>query len=232
MTSRKTTGRLAGLLYLGFGFVSAFCLVYLPSVFYVSGDAAATAHNIVSHEMLFRVGIAAGPIYAVGFLFVPLTLYSLMKNVDGKLAALMVTLFALSVPISFLNELNHVAALRLLSGADYLSGFTKPQLEALVMVFLNLWRHGNVLAQIFWGLWLIPFGLLVLKSGFLPKFIGVLLIVACFGYLAASFTEILFPARAHLMSMISAATGAAGELPVILWLVTTGGRGLPVGAAA
>lgn len=232
MNSRKDAGRLAGLMYLGFGLFSAFSLAYLPSIFYVSGDVAATAHNIVTHEMLFRVGIAAGLIGAAGFLFVPMTLYSLLKTVDKKLAALMVTLFAVSVPISFVNELNHIAALRLASDASLLSAFTKPQLDALATVFLNLWGHGNLLAQIFWGLWLFPFALLILKSGFLPKAIGVLLIVACFGYLAASFAELLLPVYGHAVSMISAATGAAGELPVTLWLLITGGRDIPTARPA
>lgn len=226
MNSRTNTGRLAGSMYLGFGLFSAFSLAYLPSVFYVSGDAAATSHNIVTHEMLFRIGIFAALIGSAGFLFVPLTLYGLLKTVDKKLAAFMVTLFAVSVPISFLNELNHVAALKLLSGGDFLSAFAKPQLDALVVVFLNLWGHGNLLAQIFWGLWLVPFGLLVLKSGFLPKIMGVLLIIACFGYLASSFAQLLFPNSGHIASMVSAATGAAGELPVSMWLLITGGRDL------
>jgi Domain of unknown function (DUF4386) len=228
MNSRKNTGRLAGLMYLGFGLFSAFSLAYLSSVFYVSGDAAATAHNIVKHELLFRIGIVAALIGAAGFLFVPITLYRLLKTVDKKLAALMVTLFAISVPISFANELNHVAALRFASGANLSSAFTKPQLDALATVFLNLWGHGNLLAQVFWGLWLFPLALLVLKSGFLPKAIGVLLIFACFGYLAASSAQLLLPVYGHTVSMISAATGAAGELPVIVWLLATGGRDIKV----
>lgn len=229
MNSRKNTARLAGLMYLGFGLFSAFSLAYLPSVFYVSGNAEATTNNIAAHELLFRAGILSGLIGAAGFLFAPLTLHGLLKGVGKKLAALMVILFAVSVPISFLNELNHVAALRLLSGANFLSAFTKPQLDALVMVFLNLWGHGNLLAQIFWGLWLVPFGLLILKSSFLPKIMGVLLIIACFGYLASSFVQLLSPDHGHIVSMISAATGAAGELPVSLWLMIKGGRNLPAG---
>jgi Domain of unknown function (DUF4386) len=231
MYSHKKTARLAGLMYLGFGLFSAFSLAYLPSVFYVAGDASATAHNISAHQMLFRAGIICALIGAAGFMFVPLALYGLLKGVDRKLAALMVTLFAVSVPISFLNELNHVAALRLLSGAEYFSAFTKPQLDALVMVFLNLWGHGNLLAQIFWGLWLFPFGLLILKSGFLPRIMGVLLIIACFGYLASSLTQLLLPNSGHIVSMISVATGAAGELPVSLWLLLKGGSDLPTVAS-
>jgi hypothetical protein len=232
MNSRKNTGRLAGLLYLGFGLFSAFSLAYLPSVFYVAGDPAATAHNIVAHEMLFRIGIVAGLIGAAGFLFVPITLYSLLKTIDRKLAAIMVTLFAISVPISFMNELNHVAALRLANGTNLLFAFTKPQLDALATVFLNLWGNGNLLAQIFWGLWLFPLALLILKSGFLPKAIGILLIVACFGYLAASSAELLLPVYGHMVSMISAATGAAGEFPVIVWLLITGGRDVQTASPA
>jgi Domain of unknown function (DUF4386) len=227
MNSRKNIGRLTGLLYIGFGLISAFSLAYLPTVFYVPGNVAATAQNILAHEFLFRIGIAAGLIGAAGFLFVPFTLYGLLKTVDSKLATLMVTLFAVSVPISFLNELNHIAALKLASGTNLLSAFTRPELDALATVFLNLWGHGNLLAQIFWGLWLFPLALLILKSGFLPRIMGVLLIIAGFGYLVSSVGQLLLPNSAHIVSMISAATGAAGELPVSLWLLVNGGTDIP-----
>jgi hypothetical protein len=128
--------------------------MYVPSKIIVAGDAAATARNIVEHRMLFRAGILGNLIGSIGFIFVALALYELLKEVNKRQAVAMVILIVISLPISLYNEVNHLAALKLLSGANYLSVFQKPQLDAMVMLYHGLWGQGINVAAIFWGLWL------------------------------------------------------------------------------
>ncbi|MGB7621720.1 MAG: DUF4386 domain-containing protein [Terriglobia bacterium] len=231
MNSTKKAARIAGLLYVLMSIPGGFSLLYVPSVLIARGDATATANKIQASELLFRIGIVSELICATGFIFVALALYRLLKGVDKTQASLMVTLFVVSVPISFLNVLNEIAALTLLSGANFLSVFDPRQLNALVMLFLGLHNDGILLAQIFWGLWLFPFGVLVFKSIFLPRILGVLLIIACFGYLTSSFTLLLFPAYGQSISRFAMVL-TLGELPIMLWLLIKGAKDQPLDAPA
>src|SRR5262249_13026511 len=199
MSLTKNPGRFAGLLYLLGSIPGAFALAYVPSKLLVERNATATANNIAAHEMLFRVGIAADLVCHIVFIFVVLALYDLLKGVNQRHAVLMVILIVVLVPIIFLNELNAIAALVLVRGADFLSLFDKPQRDALAMLFLNLHGSGIDVAGIFMGLWLFPLGMLVYRSGFLPRILGILLMVACFGYLANSFTSLILPKYAHVV---------------------------------
>jgi hypothetical protein len=173
MSSTKNPGRFAGLLYILMSVPGFFAMVYVPSKLIVHGNAAATANNIAAAEALFRLGIVAQLISQAGFLFVALALYDLLKGVNRRHASLMVTLVVVTIPIAFLNELNSIAALVLVRGADFLSIFEKPQRDALAMLFLNVHFHGFVVDEIFFGLWLLPLALLVHRSRFLPRFLGV-----------------------------------------------------------
>src|SRR5579862_7928574 len=194
MTTLSRNARIAGLFYLTL-MVAPLRLIYIPSKLIVSGNAAATAGNIAAHQTLFRLGILTDLFTAVMCIFLTLALYRLFKGVDQFLAAMVVVLGSLMVtPIYFLNTLNDAATLLLVRGADFLSVFDKPQREAMAMLFLRLHHHGVVVNEVFWGLWLLPFGLLVYKSRFLPRILGVWLMIACFGYLASSFTGFLLPA--------------------------------------
>src|SRR5438132_4498334 len=188
MSSTKNPGRFAGLLYLLTSIVGFFALGYVPGKLIVHANASATASNIAASETLFRLGIAAQLIGMAGFIFVAVALYDLLKGVNRRHASLMVTLIVVSIPISFLNELNSIAALALVRGADFLSIFEKPQRDALAMLFLNLHHHGFVVAEIFWGLWLFPLALLVYRSRFLPRFLGVWLAIAGFAWVILSLT--------------------------------------------
>src|SRR5712692_1062468 len=167
MSSTKNPGRFAGLLYLLTSIVGFFAIGYVPSKLIVRGNATATASNIAANETLFRLGIAGELIGQAGFIFAALALYDLLKGVNRRHASLMVTLIVVSIPIAFLNELNSIAALVLVRGADFLSIFEKPQRDALAMLFLRLHGQGFVVAEIFWGLWLFPLALLVYRSRFL-----------------------------------------------------------------
>lgn len=231
MNSTKKTARVAGVLYLLMAISGFFSIMYIPSAFIVHGDATATADKIVASEWLFRIGIVSELFSATIFVFLVLVLYDLLKGVSKKQASLMVALVVIAVAIAFLNVLNELAALVLSRGGDFLSAFQKQQRDALAMLFLTLHNYGFVIGMIFWGLWLFPFGVLVFRSGFLPRFLGVWLILACFGYLASSFTSLLLPRYGPIVSEF-ALVPEAGELAMILWLLIRGARDQPLQAAA
>jgi hypothetical protein len=149
MSSTKNPGRFAGLLYVLASIAGFFALGYVPGKIIVDGNAAATASNILANETLFRLGIAGELIGQAGFIFVAVALYDLLKGVNRRHASLMVTLIVVSIPIAFVNELNSIAAMVLVRGADFLSIFEKPQREAVAMLFLNLHHHGFVVAELF-----------------------------------------------------------------------------------
>jgi hypothetical protein len=184
----------------------------------VSGDAAATAANIMASETLFRFGIVSNLYIGVVNLLLVLALYRLLKPVGKNMALLMVMFVVAGVSIAMLSEITQLAVLRLLSGAEYVTGFTSDQLQALTLLFLHMHSQGINIAQIFWGLWLFPLGYLVFKSGFLPRILGVLLIIGCFGYLTQSFIAFLSPG---LKLNIAFITGW-GELLLLLWLLIKG----------
>ena len=226
MNSTKKQARVAGLLYLLASLPGAFSLLYVPSHFIVSGDAGATAHKIAGSELVFRLGILSELTGFVGFIFVVWALYRLLVGVSKAHASLMVTLMLISIPISLVNVLNETAALTLVRGANFLSVFDKPQRDALAMLFLRVHFDGFMVAQIFWGLWLIPFGVLVYKSGFLPRILGLLLILACFGYLANSLVGLGVLPSDVASRVVGQLTIC--ELPIILWLVIVGAKDQPL----
>jgi hypothetical protein len=211
------------LLYLLASIIGFFCLAYVPGKLIVSGDATATANHIRASKTLLRFGIASELIAFTIFIFVVLALYRLFKAVSEKHAVAMATLLLISIPISLLNLLNEIAALVLVSGASFLSAFEKGQLDALAYMFLRLHGQGLIVAQIFWGLWLFPFGILVIRSGFIPRFLGYLLFIAASGYLASSFTSLLLPSYRHLVDQFAMVL-EAGELPIIFWLLIWGAK--------
>jgi len=143
----------------------------------------------------------------------------------------MVILVLVSATVGFVNALSNVAALTLFRGADFLAAFGKPQRDALGMLFLRLHGQGNVINEIFWGLWLLPFGMLVMRSRFLPRILGVLLIVNCFAYVALSLTGLLFPDYGNLLFR-AAQPALLGELWIMLWLLIKGAKVEPLAAAA
>jgi hypothetical protein len=223
--------RVAGATYLLL-LIAPLRLVYIPSVLFVHGNATATANNIAAHEWLFRLGIVGDLLTGTFCIFVTLALYRLLKEVDKNLAALMVILGSLMVaPIYFLNTLNDAAALLLVRGEDFLSVFDKAQRDALAMLFLRLHHHGVVANEIFWGLWLFPLAVLVYRSGFLPRFLGVWLIINGFAYLIASFTGLLLPQYENMISNF-AFPAFLGELVFMLWLVIKGAKVQALAAVA
>jgi Domain of unknown function (DUF4386) len=232
MNSTKKTARIAGLLYLVNGVTGFFGIIYVPSRLIVSGNAAATANNILDSEGLFRFGVVSELICATEFVFLLWVLYRLLVAVNKTQASLMVILGLLQIPIMFVNVLNEIAALALLRGANFLSVFDQPQRQALAMQFLNLHGDGFVIAGIFWGLWLFPFGILVYRSRFLPRILGVLLIAACFGYLAQSLSSLLLPNYENVVYRFAGIALTLAEPAIILWLLIRGAKDQPLEAAA
>jgi hypothetical protein len=223
--------RIAGAVYLSMVFTAPFSLIYVPSKLIVRGDAAATANKILAHEMLFRAGIVADLISSVIFILVVLALYRLLSGVNKTHASLMVILALVSAAVGFMNVLNNIAALTLFRGADFLAVLEKPQRDALAMLFLRLHGQGSVMNEIFWGLWLFPFGVLVIKSGFLPRILGVWLVVNCFAYLAIFFTGLLFPQYNNIVYNIAFPV-LFGEMAIALWLLIMGAKVQPLEDAA
>jgi Domain of unknown function (DUF4386) len=230
MNSTKKTARIAGLLYLVNAITGFFGIVYVPGKLIVSGSATATANNILASEGLFRVGIVSELICAVEYVFLLWVLYRLFSGVNKTQASLMVILGLAFIPIMCVNLLNEIAALTLLRGADFLSVFDRRQLESMAMLFLDLHRYGYIIGWIF-GIWLFPVGVLVFRSGFLPRIVGVLLIAAGFGYLADSLTPLLLPNYADVVGRFASILLTLGEPVFILWLLIRGARDQPLATA-
>lgn len=214
--------RAAGALYLLFVVTSVFFFL-APQSLIVAGDATATAHRILASETLFRLGIASGLIATIIFVFLARELYRLLSSVNETWALLMVVLVLLSVPISFIGLLDQIAALTLIHGGPALSGLGSSQMNALAMFLLGLSSDTSSLNAIFFGLWLFPFGLLVIRSGFIPRILGYLLIIAGSSYVVGSLNFVLSPPFANVVSIV-VGVGYLGELGVVVWLLVTAVR--------
>lgn len=217
------TARLAGLLYLIVVLTGLFSLAYVPSQLIAKDDPARTFQSISESASLFRAGILGSVICYLAFLILPLVLYKLLGTVNRRIAKLMVLFAVVSVPISLLNLQNRYTVLTLISGADYLASIEPTQLQAQMMLMLNSYSNGILISQVFWGLWLLPFGYLVFRSGFLPKIFGVLLILGCIGYL------VNFVCRTLMVDFGSTAIAsyvtipaALGEIGICFWLLIRG----------
>ena len=231
MNAIKKQARIAGLLYLSASIFAPFALIYVPNKLIVLGDATATADHIRASETLLRLGIGSDLIGTIIFIFVVLALYRLFKPVSEGHAVAMATLLLISMPISFFSVINELAALIVVNGGNFLAGFDQHQLDTLAYLFFRLRNQGILIAQIFWGLWLFPFGILVIRSGFIPRFIGYLLFIAGCGYVSDSFTAVLLPAYRDVVGQVAGIFEFA-ELSIILWLLIWGARVKPVPAMA
>ena len=232
MTSENRLSRLAGLLYLIVVVTGIFSLAYVPSQINAANDPAATAHNIVMHESLFRLGIASFLIEQVAFLLLPLVLFRLFRSTHHTAAVLMMALALASIPIALVSVGHRLDALALLTDARFGQAFAPEQLQAMAALSLEAYGNGLLVTRLFWGLWLLPFGYLVLKCGFLPKLLGVLLMLGCLGYLVNVFGELLVP---HYFDMwianYAGIPAAIGEIGTCLWLLLVGARRPKTGVA-
>lgn len=182
-------------------------------------------HNLIASQSLFKIGVISELICWIAFLILPVVLYELFRAVNETYTKLMVAFAVVQVPIAFINLLNKFAVLSLISGSAYLKVFAIDQLYAQIMLHINLYRQGNLINQIFWGLWLFPLGYLVYKSGFLPKILGVLLMAGCFGYLIDFFGSFLFlDYNKTIISDYITLPASLGEVGICLWLLILGVR--------
>jgi uncharacterized protein DUF4386 len=231
MNPIKKRAHIAGVLYILASTTAVFAWVYVNGKIFVRDDAAATANNIRASETLLRAGVASELIGSIIFIFVVLALYRLFKGVSEKHAMAMAVLLLISTPISLLSVMGEIAALILAGGADFLSTFDQHQLDSLSYLFFRLHGQTLVISQIFWGLWLFPFGILVIRSGFIPRFLGYLLWIAAFGHLANSATALLWPAGRQAVAQFADLLQMA-ELPIIFWLLIWGAKVKPLPATA
>lgn len=224
MESIKKRARIAGILYLLLAITSIFGLIYVPSKIIVLHDTMATVRNILASPTMFRFGIISNLIYLIVFVFLVLAFYDLFKEVNKKLTLLMVAFVLVGVAASFINELNQFAVMVLLGGDGCLKAFETGQLHAMVQLFLNLYEYGNNMVMLFWGLWLFPLGLLAIQSKFIPRVLGYLLIIGCFGYIISSFTFLLSPHFGRIVFPIATMPSAISEVSIILWLLIKGAK--------
>ena len=224
MSSTDNPGRVAGLWYLLLVVIGPLRLIYIPTKLFVEGNATATVNNIAAHEWLFRFGIVSDLVCGVMLIFLVLAFYRLFKGVDQNLAVLVV-IFGGVMPalIIFVGVVSDAAALMVVRGGDFLSAFDKPQRDALAMLFLNLRDHQNTAAEILWGVWLFPLALLVYRSRFLPRFLGVWLAIGGFAYVILSLTGELLP-RYQEKVFTYAQPAFFGEVAIMLWLVIKGAK--------
>jgi len=232
MNPTVKAGRIAGLVYLSMVLVAPFSLIYVPGKLVVHGNAPATSENILAHETMFRLSIFGDLIGHVIFICLAVALYRLLSNVNKTWATLMVAFVLVSAAVGFLNTLNNIAALILFRGGEFLEVVDKVQRDALGFLFLRLHSQGEFIDEIFWGVWLFPFGLLVFRSGFLPRFIGIWLMIECFGWVALSaiamFAVVYYDAAFKWLQPLFFA-----ELAIMLYLLIRGAnvKALPVHAA-
>src|SRR5215471_13105965 len=219
--------RIAGAVYLSMVLTAPFSLIYVPSKLIVHGNATATADNILAHETMFRLSTLAELVGQVIFICLGCALYRLFRDVNKTWSWLMVGFVLVSAAVGFLNALNNIAALILFRGGEFLSAFDAAQRNALGMLFIRLHSQGIFIDEIFWGVWLFPFGLLVFCSGFLPRFIGVWLMINCFCYVALSVIALFFQAYYNTAFTILQPV-LFGELVIMLWLLISGAKVPPL----
>jgi len=225
----RVRARRAGLLYASGGVTAPFALLYVPTALFVSGNASATAARVAASPGLVRMAIAGELLHCTLAVIAVLALYRLFREVSRPLAMAMTALFIVGVPIELANVGNYAAALLLTSNASWLGAFTKEQLDGLTYMFLRLQASGIQVAQVFWGVWLFPYGIVAMRSGFIPRWAGAALLAAGVGFVVASATALFFPAYLATVRPVVVPL-MAGELPMIVWLIGWGARDPKPGA--
>jgi Domain of unknown function (DUF4386) len=217
----QQTARIAGFLYLLVVLTGPFVLLYVPAKLFVPGDAAATAANILNHESLFRAYIVVGLVSELLFIAVALVLYQLLKGVHHGLAVVMVILVLLVAPLALQGVANDLATLAFLRGGGSLAVFDQPHRDAIATLLITIDGQGVFVPEMFWGLWLVPLGLLVFRSGFLPRFVGIWLIVNGSAYVIIALTGMLVPQYVETVKQVSL-PALFGEVVLMLWLLIKG----------
>lgn len=228
--SQQQTARVAGWLYLTLIICGVFYLVYIPSKLIVWENAATTVENIRNAEQLFRWGVVSGIVSFLAFLLMSLALFKLLRHINTALAWLLLVFVLVSIPLTFSHMLHHFSVLSLISQPGYLQKWDAVRLQEEVMIHLESFNHGVLLSNVFWGLWLFPFGLLVFQSGFLPKILGILLVLGGGSYLVDFVGRFLFPSYSNsILLTLMGVPATLGEFGICLWLIILGTKPLTFG---
>ncbi len=219
--SKQKLAKTAGVLYLFVAISSLWSFMYVPSQTQVRGDAVATMSKILSNEFLFRSGIIGNLANAVIFLFLALTFYRLFKDIDENLAKSLLVLVVVQVPIFFIAEALNFSALMVAKG-ELLKFFDLAQRQEFVLFLLRTSKYTIIILEIFWGLWLIPLGQLILKSGYLPRIIGVFLILGGVAYVIEVLDYILLSEKLSFITDYFSMLYSVAELSTVFWLLVKG----------
>jgi len=223
MHSTKRTARLAGLLWLLAAATTGFSLVYVRPKLMAAGDAAATVNNIVAFESLFRAAIASTILSQILFLFFGLTVFRLFKRVNRTMATVFLTSLLVGVGVAVVNSLNNMGALVVVTNPDSLKAFQPEQIDVLAMTFLRLNNFGIGLIELFTAVYMFSLGLLIIRSVYLPRVIGILLMIGACAFPINTFTKILIPLFYPLLIMrVTMFLNAFGAPATILWLLIKG----------
>jgi hypothetical protein len=220
----KTFARITGALYLVVAILGGFAHLGARAAVYVPGDAAATAERIVDNATMFRLGFVADLIQATVFMFVGLALYRLLRQVSENVARVMVIFVAIAASLILANMIHHLAALLVATEPSYVADLGVAGSQSLVLLLLDMHHYGYLIAQIFFGLWLLPLGYLVFRSRRFPRALGVALIVACFAYLVEAFATFLVLGLDETVAMLIVIPSAIAELWTVLYLLIFGIR--------
>lgn len=220
-TNLKSTARIAGVLYLVNAILAAIGIMVIPAKLIVPNDITLTVQNILSHEFLFRFGILCSFMSQIVFVFLGLKLYKLFENVSKQLVRTLLALVITSVPVAFFIIFYQVIALSILKDG-FMTSFEQVRQYSLALSNLKMFENGIVLIGIFWGLWLIPFGQLVYKSGFIPKILGIFLIAGGISYLIDVTVFIIVPEFHKQTNLMVAVISSIAEFSMVLWLLIKG----------
>jgi len=224
MNSSKKTARLAGVLYLLNAISAGFAFEYVITKVYAAGDAATTAANVVANSGLVRIGVVADLFQASVWIFLGMTLYLLLKHINKSAAMAMVVLVAVGAAIVCLNDVFQFESVRVATDTSYAVAFGVAGSNALVLLLLDMHHYGFLIAQIFFGLWLVPLGYLAYQSAMFPKMLGVGLIVGSVCYLVGMLVVFLVPDVGEKINIIVTIPSAIAEISMVLYLLVVGVR--------
>ena len=224
----RQTARLVGALYLAMGIASGLSMTFFPGRFVVAGDAAATAARIAAAPFMYRLWLVSDLATGVLYVYLAAALYQLFKDVDRNQARILVAMILAQVPMWSVLSLIKLAPRVLLNGGAYWSVFDPAQLQALALGALVWLDRSTGAISAYWGLWLVPFGLLVYRSGFIPKLLGVFVLVAAGAYLLSSAAYFFVPRYYGTVFWAVSPLYGLGELGIIGWLLIKGTRDAPL----
>jgi Domain of unknown function (DUF4386) len=222
MNSNKKTARIAGVLYLFVGIFGGFAEGYADPKMYVAGNAAATADNVLANPGLIRMGVVSHLLDGTFFVFLEMVLYALLRDVNRRVARAMLILVALATGIICLNAVFQFEAMQVATGNNYTTAFGVAGSNAIVLLLLDMQHYGTLIAQVFFGLWLIPLGYLITKSGMFHKWLGIVLIAGGVCYIIDLLAAFLLPDFGQKIHGFVTIPSAIAEISMVFYLLIVG----------